>query len=126
MILCLYCALSTYERDGVYMSISSISSATSSFSYGNDSEIKQLQNQLKNLQKQLNAENSSKDDAKTKQAKVQTLEAQIAQIEAQIQQIQTKKTNQSGSSEQATQTNSNLANTDASTITSNNKIDVQA
>ncbi len=102
------------------MNVSSISSpASSSYSMGNDSEVKQLQNQIKNLQKQVTTEGQSKDDAKTKQSKVQVLQAQIAQLEVQIQQTQAKKSDQSGSEKQpSTISVSNNYN--------NYKIDLQA
>lgn len=105
------------------MNISAISSSTSvSYSFGNDSGIKQLQNQLKDLQKQVTAEGQSKDDTKTKQVKTQLLQTQIAQVERQIQQLQARKSTSSNISEQSAQE----TNTVATGYPFTNKLDVQA
>lgn len=81
------------------MNISSVTSATGSYSAAsteNESKIERLQKQLKLLQKQLEDLQDSDASAEDKETMQQTLQAQIAQVQAQIQtiQVQTKNENQ--------------------------------
>jgi len=97
------------------MNISSVSSTSnSSYTSGNDSDLKQLLNRSKLLESQIEAETQSIDNAKTKQEKIELLQAQIVQIQTQIQ------------AKKSTQTSNSVQETKTITSLSDNKINIKA